>query len=377
MVAVTAAVCAAAPGEPAPPNWRLADGPVVPWTHETDLAARTVDPVQVAAENQASWGLPGYEFLPSARPAMDVPRGDHWWGEYRGAEIEHDQPHARAMLHAPGHRPLLGLLAHWIDRLFHPLRPAHRTPHCDTSLAMQYSTPESMPGEIWGEEPGSAASPFPQPLEPGLIPEAPLPAPLEEPTPSIPTAPARELPSPPLSVEPPPTTIEPQLSEPPLPEPHLPEPRRPEPAVPSNALPSGLQPSLQPVQPQFVDPMPMPEPEPMAEPNRVEPPPVAEPGELAPPTNVLPLERDTSAEPSQPSLESTPGRLGEEYPPVVELAPAPVLPDERVQPPKSTQPEPPPSFVPPPVLPPEPALPRNTVPRAPRLPKNSIPRSSR
>jgi hypothetical protein len=371
MVAVTAAVCVAAPGQPALPAWRMADGPVVPWTHETDLAARTVDPSQVAAENQASWGLPGYEFLPAARPAMDVPGGDPWWGEYRGAEIEHDQPQARAKLHAPGHRPLLGLLARWIDRLFHPLRPAHRAAHCDTSLAMQYSVPESMPREIWGGEPGPAASPFPQPLEPGLIPAAPLPEPLEEPTPAIPRAPASELPSPPLEVEPQP---QPQAIEP-QPQPTI-EPSLPEPAVPSNSLPepAGLPPGLQPVQPQLVDPMPMPEPMTEPEPNRAEPSPMIEPRELAPPANVLPLERETSDEPSPRSLETTPGRLREEYPPVVELAPAPVLPDV---PDSAAQPETAPSLAPPPVLPAEPALPRNTVPRGPRLPKNAIPRSSR
>jgi hypothetical protein len=371
MVAVTAAVCVAAPGQPALPAWRLADGPVVPWTHETDFAARTVDPSQVAADNQTSWGLPGYEFLPETHPGMDEPGGNHWWGDYRGAEIEHDQSHARARLHAPGHRPLLGLLAHWIDRLFHPLRSTHRAANCDTSPAMQYSVHESMPGEMWaGEQQGPAASPFPQPLEPGLIPAAPLPEPLDEPTPATVPTPASELPVPSPAVEPAPTPIEPRTPEPTLPEPHLPEP-----AVPSNSLPepSGLQPGLQPVQPQLVDPMP----DPMTEPSSVEPAPSestpnqAEPRELAPPTNVLPLERDTSADSPRPSIEPPPGRLGEEYPPVVELAPAPVLPDA------PAQPETAPSLAPPPVLPAEPGLPRNTVPRGPRLPKNAIPRSSR
>jgi hypothetical protein len=89
------------------------------------------------------------------------------------------------------------------------------------------------------------------------------------------------------------------------------------------------------------------------------------PRELAPPRNVLPLDRGTLAEPPPPAPEVPLGRLGDDYPPVVELAPEPVLPDLT------------PSIAPPPVEAAEPMLPRNSIPTTPRLPKNAIPRSSR
>jgi hypothetical protein len=378
MVAVSAAVAVAQPGQSAPPAWRLADGPVVPWTHETDLAARTVDPAEAVAASRSTWSLLGPEYPVISDDGAAYSTRESWWDDYRGAEIEHDRARARAALHSPGQRParpLLGLLAHWIDRLFHPLRPASSPAECGPDYAVQFAGPEpTLPEGYHAGDQALPSSPFPQPLERPWIPAAPLPEPMPAPTPAPPEPPASELPVPMLPVEPEPApeaAIEPPQAElPPAetrptesPSAELPPTESP---VPPNSLPQ--LPSLQPARPDFIEPMPLPsgeEPAPVptapshTEPNQTEPRP------LAPPANVLPLEQGTGNRPADAPEEPPSRRLGEAYPPVVELAPEPALPDL------------PAAIAPPPVEPAEPVLPANTIPRAPRLPKNAIPRSSR
>lgn len=359
VVAVTAALGVARPGASAPPAWRLADGPIVPWTHETDLAARTVDPAQAAAASRSAWSLLGTEFSPAIDDGPSLSSSQSWWDEYRGAEIEHDQSRARAALAAPGQRParpLLRLLAHWIDRLFHPLRPGDRAPECGPAYAVQFADPErALPPGYDADDHGLPSSPFPQPLERDSIlapPPEPMPTP---PNPEIPKPSASELPAPAIPGEPA-LPVAPEAA-PDLPY-TAPPPAIAPPAllVPPNSLPQ--LPGLQPARPDFVPPMPMPS---IEEPAPIQ----TEPRQLAPPANVLPLEQNSRNVPPAATNQPPPRRLGEEYPPVVELVPEPVLPDL------------PSTVSPPPAEPAEPVLPQNTIPRAPRLPKNAIPRSSR
>jgi hypothetical protein len=249
------------------------------------------------------------EFFPHASPFETVPSTPHFtlgyddlWSEYRGAEIEQAWPEAEARLaHGPRRWPLLSLLGRWLDTLFAPLPRSRKhapCPHCDLAWAATQTT-EAIEADR---------------VEAGKFPEIPVPVP--------------------LPYDPPESSAESPI-----------QPDRPAESRPRVEPPRAIEPA-QPA-----------EPEPPVEREPVLRPTVP----TLPPVNAIPPKRPTEPEPDEPEpVEHRPRELGPTFPPVVELAPEPVIPGQ------------PPSAVPPSALPP-----RNRIPQPKdRLPKNRVPGNS-
>lgn len=273
---------------------------------------------------------------------------DDLWSEYRGAEIEQDWPAARERgAEGPRRWPLLSVLGRWLDGLFAPLPRHRRHGHCpDCDLA--WAAPPLLLDDG---------------LEAVKFPEIPVPVPVPLPLPDEPAAPAAEPPAVPAQ---PVAPVQPIVPAQPLVPRHPPlvptEPAAPvgpaAPVVPAAPVqPVEREPAAQSVLPQKPPANTIP-PRRAIEPAPVEPPPI----------EAAPVEREPIAtDPIAPQ----PKELGPTFPPVVELAPEPVIPGQTpaAQPP-STQP---PSTLPPRnrIPPPQERLPKN---RLPRLPYNPLPR---
>jgi hypothetical protein len=284
---------------------------------------------------------------------------DDLWGEYRGAEFEQDWPAARARgAEGPRRWPLLSVLGRWLDGLFAPL-PRHRRharcQDCDLAWAAPPlllddgleavkfpEIPVPVPLSDEGAEPAAEQPVVPaQPIVPvqpvvpeqPIVPEQPL---VPKHPPLVPTAPAA-----PIEQAAP---IEPAA---PL-EPAAPVPVEREPAAqpvlpkkpPANTIPPRRAIEPAPVEPAPIEPAPI-------ESQPIEPHPIA-------------------PEPSEPKR----GELGPTFPPVVELAPEPVIPGQPAAQPPTAHP---PSTLPPRnrIPPPQERVPKN---RLPRLPYNPMAR---